>query len=65
MNKVSGPINPRLDSIRVFARTTTVTHRVWEPPKRWHIGVTAGYGYGAKGLQPYVGVGITYSIFSF
>lgn len=62
---VSGPINPRLDSIRVFARTTTVTRRVWRPPKRWHVGVTAGYGYGAKGLQPYVGVGITYSIFSF
>lgn len=62
---VSGPIDPRLDSIQVFARTTTITKREWKPPKRWHIGVTAGYGYGAKGFQPYVGVGITYSIFSF
>jgi opacity protein-like surface antigen len=62
---VSGPVNPRLDSIRVFARTTTVTRREWKPPKRWHVGVTAGYGYGPKGLQPYVGVGITYSVFSF
>ena len=62
---VSGPVNPQLDSIRVFARQTIITKREWKPPKRWHIGVTAGYGYGAKGFQPYVGVGITYSIFSF
>jgi len=62
---VSGPIAPRLDSVRVFAPTTIITKREWKPPKRWHIGVTAGYGYGAKGFQPYIGVGITYSIFSF
>lgn len=62
---VSGPVDPRLDSIRVFAPTTIITKREWKPPKRWHIGVTAGYGYGAKGFQPYIGVGITYSIFSF
>ena len=62
---VSGPIDPRLDSINVFARTSIITKREWKPPKRWHIGVTAGYGYGAKGFQPYIGVGITYSIISF
>lgn len=62
---VSGPVDPRLDSIRVFAPTTFITKQEWKPPKRWHIGITAGYGYGAKGFQPYIGVGITYSIFSF
>lgn len=62
---VSGPVDPRLDSLRVFAPTTIITRKEWKPPKRWHIGVTAGYGYGAKGFQPYIGVGITYSIFSF
>ena len=62
---VSGPINPQLDSVRVLARTTIITKEIWKPPKRWHLGVTAGYGYGAKGFQPYVGVGITYSLFSF
>ncbi len=62
---VSGPIDPRLDSVRVFAPTTIITKREWKPPKRWHIGVTAGYGYGTNGFQPYIGVGITYSIFSF
>lgn len=62
---ISGPIDPRLDSVRVFSPTTIITKREWKPPKRWHIGITAGYGYGSKGFQPYVGVGITYSIFSF
>ncbi len=62
---VSGPVDPRLDSLRVFVPTTIITKREWKPPKRWHIGVTAGYGYGAKGFQPYIGIGITYSILSF
>lgn len=62
---VSGPLDPRLDSVKVFAPTTIITQREWKPPKRWHIGVTAGYGYGTKGFQPYIGVGVTYSIFDF
>lgn len=62
---VSGPIDPHLDSVKVFVPTTVITKREWRPPKRWHIGVTAGYGYGAKGFQPYIGVGVTYSIFDF
>lgn len=62
---VSGPVDPRLDSVRVFVPTTIITKQEWKPPKRWHIGVSAGYGYGTKGLQPYIGVGITYSLISF
>lgn len=62
---VSGPVAPRLDSLRGFTPTTVITRREWKPPKRWHIGLTAGYGYGPKGLHPYVGIGITYSIISF
>lgn len=62
---VSGPVDPRLDSVRVLSRTEYITRREWKPPKRWHIGITAGYGYGTKGFQPYIGVGITYSIISF
>lgn len=62
---VSGPIDPKLDSLRVYARTEIITKRERWPPKHWHIGVTAGYGYGPKGFQPYIGVGVTYSIFSF
>ena len=62
---VSGPIDPRLDSLRVFAPTTTITKREWRPPKRWHIGPTIGYGYTPQGFQPYIGVSITYSVISF
>lgn len=62
---ISGPVDPRLDSVKVYVTTTTVTRREWKPPKRWHIGISAGYGYGTKGFQPYIGVGITYSIISF
>lgn len=62
---VSGPLDPRLDSVNVFARNTVVTKQVWKSSKRWHVGVTAGYGYGPRGFQPFVGVGVTYSILSF
>ena len=62
---VSGPIEPRLDSLRVFAPTTIITKREWKPPKRWHIGPTVGYGFTPQGFQPFIGVSITYSILSF
>ncbi len=62
---VSGPIDPQLDSLRVFRPTTIINQKVWKPPKHWHIGITVGYGYGPKGFQPYFGIGATYSIFSF
>lgn len=62
---ISGPIDPRLDSLRVFAPTTIITKREWKPPKRWHIGPTIGYGFTPQGFQPYIGVSITYSIISF
>lgn len=61
---VSGPIDPRLDSLRVFAPTTILTRREWKPPKRWNLGVTAGYGYTPHGFQPYIGIGISYSLIS-
>lgn len=62
---VSG-YEPRLDSIFVFPRHEVVTIR--ETPdkkKRWHIGPAIGFGYTPQGIQPYLGIGITYSIISF
>lgn len=59
---VSG-VYAKLDSIYLFPRRDVVT--IQYPPKRWHIGLTAGYGLSLKGFQPYIGVGITYSIISF
>ncbi len=57
----------RLDSIFVFRRTTKIRERESKPPDKWHIGITGGFGYGfkQKRLEPFVGVGITYSIISF
>lgn len=56
----------KLDSIYVFPRHDITTIIQPTPkPKRWNIGITAGYGITPKGAQPYIGVGLTYSIFSF
>lgn len=62
---VSG-YEPRLDSIFVFARRDVVTIR--EPsdrPRRWGIGVFAGYGVTPRGLGPCVGVSINYNLWNF
>lgn len=56
-----------LDSIFVFGRTRTITEREHKPPNKWHIGIMGGLGYGMKSKQvePYIGVGITYSLIGF
>lgn len=60
---VSG-YNPRLDSIRVYRQTivTTKTETVVRK-RRIGIGVQAGYGYGFqyRGLEPYVGLGVSWN----
>ena len=61
---VSG-YDPALDSIDVYLKTAYITKYFSSKPKHWHIGATAGYGFGKDGLTPYVGVGITYSLLSF
>lgn len=63
---VSG-YEPFLDSIFVFPKTTTIRERKYKPPNKWHIGITGGYGYGfnSKQAEPYIGIGITYSILCF
>ena len=64
-------ISPRLDSIRIKERTVfqtvTIERDILRRQKRWHIGVTASYGYGfnSKRTEPFIGVGVTYSLFSF
>lgn len=61
---VSGPLNPVLDSIRVFERVERVTVRERVKAGRWHVGLTAGVGIAGGGVAPYVGVGLTYSLWS-
>lgn len=64
---ISGPIDPRLDSIKVYREIEHVIERVAvkKPPNKWHIGPTIGYGITPRGAEPYIGISITYSIFSF
>ena len=61
---VSG-YQPQLDSIKLFTPIKYITTTVREPARKWHIGITAGYGVGKNGLSPYLGVGVSYSVFSF
>ena len=64
---VSG-YEPSLDSIRVYARKDVVTINkiIKEPPNRFVISLNIGYGLTPyNGLQPYIGVGVGYKLFSF
>lgn len=66
--RVSG-INAYLEEIKVFPRIEykyiTTTEKVFEKPRKWGIGIQAGYGAGKNGIQPYVGVGIQYDLIRF
>lgn len=63
---VSG-YNAVLDSIFVFRRSEYITKtRIHESrPKRFSVGLQAGYGYTPKGCQPYVGLGVSVNLLSF
>lgn len=54
-----------LDSIFVYPTKETLIITKTPKPKRWSIGVNAGYGITPQGFQPYVGIGISYGIFNF
>lgn len=60
---ISG-IYPTLDSISVYPKTTTITIREKSKAERWHLGIQSGIGYAGK-VSPYIGIGITYSLYSF
>lgn len=56
-----------IDSIQTYSRhdVTTIQQTPRLSTKHWHIGVTGGYGFTPQGLQPFIGVGISYSLISF
>lgn len=56
---------PSLDSIRIYRRTEMQRVPIPTKPKRWGIGIGAGYGITPQGLQPYLGVSVQYSILNF
>lgn len=55
----------QLDSLIFQRKREVITITKWEPPKRWSIGVQAGYGMSRNGMQPYIGIGVSYNLFSF
>ena len=64
---VSG-YEPSLDSIRVYKKREVVTINkiIKEPPNRFVVSLNIGYGLTPyNGLQPYIGVGVGYKLFSF
>lgn len=61
---VSG-YNATLDSIFLTTKSTVVRIRDPVKPKRFSVGLQAGYGMTPKGLQPYVGIGVSINLFSF
>lgn len=56
-----------IDTIDTFRKTQTLTNtfiqrgEVPGKPKRWGIGVSAGYALTPQGVRPYIGAGISYS----
>lgn len=60
---------PVLDSIRIFQPMTTITNTISNTEiryrrKRWGLGVQVGIGVISGKIDPYVGIGVSYNIFS-
>lgn len=64
---VSGPLDPRLDSLRIIRRIEVPSSSASVKGKggRWHLGLSVGAAVTPKGFQPYAGVSITYSLKEF
>lgn len=56
-----------IDTIDTFRKTQILTNTFIQrgdvpgKPKRWGIGVSAGYALTPQGVKPYIGAGISYS----
>ena len=59
---VSG-FDARLDSIKLFQPTKYITITTKQKPSRWNVGIQGGVGITPKGIQPYIGVGVSYKLF--
>lgn len=55
---------PRLVSMKLYRQTQVVTETPAVRPRRWGIGIQAGYGLAPRTgrFEPYIGLGIQYSI---
>lgn len=66
--KISG-VAPRLDELRVYPKTIYETQYIYRDmiykPKRWGIGLSAGYGATKHGLSPILAITMNYNIWNF
>ncbi len=53
----------RLDSLRIFRTMQQIRSTETRRTSRWSVGVTAGYGCTTAGLQPFVGIALSYRLF--
>lgn len=60
-------IRPQVDSVIHYTQERIITKEIpviQVKKTRWGLGVQAGMGAGNGGLTPYVGVGVSYNLFS-
>lgn len=62
---VSGPVDPKLDSLKVYAKKEIITITEKVPQKRWHIGPSIGLGFNGREIRPYIGISVTYTLATF
>lgn len=58
---VSG-YRPSLDTLQIFQRNSVVKVTERTTPPRWSLGLQGGVGITPKGIQPYIGAGVTYRL---
>ena len=63
---VSG-YRPRLDSISITHQEVSFHNRLVNngSNKRLYLGIQVGYGITPRGMQPYLGLGVSYNFFGF
>ena len=56
-----------IDSLQVYPEKQIITNTITRTiqPSRWALSVHGGFGISAKGLTPYIGVGISYEVLRF
>lgn len=62
---VSGPVDPRLDSITIYSQTQVIRITERPKPKRWGLSAGAGVAMTPSGVQPAIFIGATYTFVSF
>lgn len=66
--KVSG-VAPRLDELRIYPKTIYETKYIYRDivhkPKRWGVGISAGYGICKDGFSPVLAVTVNYDLWQF